>query len=54
MSTIEKSQNVVKFHPALSLKQQCNFLTIHRSGVYYNPEGESYFILKFFEKIIFF
>ena len=41
MSTTDKRQKVVKSHPRLSLDQQCNLLTIHRSGVYYKPKGES-------------
>ena len=41
MSTREKRQKVVKSHPRLSLDQQCDLLTIHRSGVYYKPKGES-------------
>ena len=41
MSATEKRQKVVKSHPRFSLDQQCDFLTIHRSGVYYKPKGES-------------
>ena len=41
MSTTEKRQKVVKSHPRLSLDEQCNLLTIHRSGIYYKPQGES-------------
>ena len=41
MSTTEKRQQVVKSHPRLSLDEQCNLLTIHRSGIYYKPQGES-------------
>jgi len=41
MSTTQKRQKVVKNHPRLSLKEQCNILSIHRSGLYYKPKGES-------------
>ncbi len=41
MSTTEKRQKVVKSHPRLSLKKQCEILQIHRSGLYYKPKGES-------------
>ena len=41
MIITEKRQNVVKHYPRLSLDQQFNLLTIHRSGVYYKPKGES-------------
>ena len=41
MSTTEKRQNVVKSHPRLSLDQQCNLLTIHRSVIYYKSVVES-------------
>lgn len=41
MSTTEKRQKVVKSHPGLSLKKQCNILSIHRSSMYYKPRGES-------------
>jgi putative transposase len=27
--------------PALSISQQCDLLSIHRSGLYYQPVGES-------------
>ena len=32
---------VSKDHPKLSIVQQCVLLTIHRSGIYYEPKGES-------------
>lgn len=41
MSTTEKRQKVVKSHLGLSLKKQCNILSIHRSSMYYKPRGES-------------
>lgn len=41
MSTTERRQRVVKSHPRLSLKEQCKLLSIHRSGLYYKPKGES-------------
>lgn len=41
MSTTQKRQKVVRAHPRLSLKEQCNILSIHRSGLYYKPKGES-------------
>lgn len=40
-STTEKRLIVVKPQPRLSLDEQCDLLTIHRSGVYYKPKGES-------------
>jgi len=41
MSTTQKRQKVVRAHPRLSLKEQCNILSIHRSGLYYKPKAES-------------
>jgi len=41
MSATQKRQKVVMAHPRLSLKEQCNILSIHRSGLYYKPKGES-------------
>lgn len=32
---------ISKGHPKLSLVQQCILLTIHRSGIYFTPKGES-------------
>lgn len=32
---------ISKGHPKLSIVQQCLLLTIHRSGIYYKPKGES-------------
>jgi putative transposase len=51
MSTTQKRQKVVKTHPGLSLKEQCNILSIHRSGLYYKPKGESLLNLKLMEAI---
>ena len=28
-------------HPQLSISRQCELLSIHRSGLYYQPVGES-------------
>lgn len=36
----------MKGHPRLSLKEQCKLLSIHRSGLYYKPMGESPLNLK--------
>lgn len=41
MTTTKKRQMVVKSHPRLSLSEQCKILSIHRSGLYYKPKGES-------------
>jgi putative transposase len=41
MSTTEKRQKVVKSHLRLSIYEQSNLLTLHRSGVYYKPKGKS-------------
>jgi len=41
MTTTKKRQKVVKSHPRLSLSEQCKILSIHRSGLYYKPKGES-------------
>ena len=41
MTTTQRRQKVVKSHPRLSLKEQCKILSIHRSGLYYKPKGES-------------
>jgi len=41
MTTTQKRQKIVKSHPRLSLKEQCNILSIHRSGLYYKSKGES-------------
>ncbi len=51
MSTTQKRQKVVKGHPRLSLKEQCNILSIHRSGFYYKPRGESLLNLRLMEAI---
>ncbi len=51
MNTTQKRQRVVKSHPRLSLKEQCKILTIHRSGLYYKPKGESLLNLKLMESI---
>lgn len=32
---------ICKGHPKISLVRQCELLSIHRSGVYYEPKGES-------------
>jgi putative transposase len=37
---------VSKDHPKLSIAKQCDLLSIHRSGVYYQPRGESDLNLK--------
>ncbi|MGB4818184.1 MAG: IS3 family transposase [Saprospiraceae bacterium] len=51
MTTTQKRQKVVKSHPRLSLKEQCNILSVHRSGLYYKPKGESLLNLKLMEAI---
>ena len=51
MTTTQKRQKVVKSHPRLSLKEQCKILSIHRSGLYYKPKGESLLNLKLMESI---
>ncbi len=51
MTTTQKRQKVVKSHPRLSLKEQCTILSIHRSGLYYKPKGESLLNLKLMESI---
>lgn len=32
---------ICKGHPTISIVRQCELLSIHRSGVYYKPKGES-------------
>ena len=54
MSTTQKRQKVVKSHPRLSLKKQCDLLDIHRSGIYYKPKGESKLNLELMKKIDFY
>lgn len=51
MSTTEKRQKVVKSHPGLSLKKQCDILSIHRSGMYYKPRGENVLNLQLMKRI---
>ena len=51
MSTTQKRQKVVRAHPRLSLKEQCNILSIHRSGLYYMPKGESLLNLRLMDAI---
>jgi putative transposase len=51
MTTTQKRQKVVKSHPRLSLKEQCKILSIHRSGLYYKPKGESLLNLKLMKAI---
>lgn len=41
MSSTERRQLVVKSHPGLSLRRQCEILGISRSMSYYKPRGES-------------
>ena len=41
MSSTERRQLVVKSHPGLSLKKQCEILGLSRSMSYYKPRGES-------------
>jgi len=51
MTTTRKRQSVVKSPPRLSLKEQCKTLSIHRSGLYYKPKGESLLNLKLMKAI---
>ena len=51
MTTTQRRQKVVKSHPRLSLKEQCNILSIHRSGLYYKSKGESPLNLKLMKTI---
>jgi len=51
MTTTQKRHLVVKSHPRLSLKNQCKTLSIHRSGLYYKPKGESILNLKLMDAI---
>jgi len=51
MTTTQKRQLVVKGHPRLSLKEQCKILSIHRSGMYYKPRGESFLNLQLMQAI---
>lgn len=51
MTTTQKRQMVVKGHSRLSLKEQCNILSIHRSGMYYKPRGESFLNLQLMRAI---
>lgn len=37
----DRRQMVERKHPRISVKQQCRLLSIHRSGLYYKPLGES-------------
>lgn len=37
----DRRQMVEKKHPHISVPQQCRLLSIHRSGLYYKPVGES-------------
>lgn len=41
MTTTQRRQMVVTSHPRLSLKEQCDILSISRSGLYYKPKGEN-------------
>lgn len=42
MNTLgQKRKMVGREHPELSLVRQCGILGIHRSGIYYEPRGES-------------
>lgn len=51
MSITERRQKVMKSHPGLSLEDQCELLQIHRSGLYYKPQGESSLNLRLMELI---
>ena len=37
----DRRKMISKGHPKLSIVQQCMLLSIHRSGLYYKPRGES-------------
>jgi putative transposase len=51
MTTTQRRQMIVKSHPRLSLKEQCNILSINRSGLYYKPKGENVLNLKLMKAI---
>jgi putative transposase len=40
-SVAQRRQHVDKAHKHLSVVRQCDLLEIHRSGLYYQPVGES-------------
>jgi putative transposase len=37
----ERRECVQPNHPELSIRRQCDLLSIHRSGLYYEPRKES-------------
>lgn len=41
MKSISERRSMVQKHPDLPIRQQCNLLGIHRSGLYYQPVPES-------------
>ena len=45
-STRERRELVDQQNEKLSMRRQCDLLTIHRSGLYYKPIGESEFNLE--------
>lgn len=47
----KRREHVVRSHESLSMVRQCELLSIHRSGLYYHPVGESDFNLKLMRKI---
>ncbi len=49
--TKERQELVEKEHPQLSIVKQCELLTIHRSGLYYTPVGESQNNLEIMRKL---
>ena len=51
MSTQNRRAVVEKSYPQLSISEQCDMLSIHRSGLYYKPVGESDLNLMLMEKL---
>lgn len=49
--SIDTRRSLVKPNPALSIARQCELLELHRSGVYYEPAGETELNLKLMGKI---
>lgn len=47
----ERREHVKKDHSSLSMTRQCELLSIHRSGLYYQPLGESDLNLELMRKI---
>lgn len=50
-TTRERRKHVERDHGSLSMTRQCNLLSVHRSGLYYQPVGDGVLNLELMRKI---